>query len=99
MAKKVVEDVVHDGSVRKWHAWRDSPGMPYAPMLWRGGTISTLSGSTLCYCSSLEELIYEVTHRKLFVLCNDLLSEHDFPYANDLLGASSSRPYISKSGG
>jgi hypothetical protein len=99
MGRKVNEDVVHDGSVRKWHPWKDSLGMPYAPMFWRNGTISTVSGSVLCYCSSLSELIAEVTHRKLFVLCDDLLSEHDFSFVNELLGAKEARPYLSRSGG
>lgn len=99
MAKKTQEDQCHDGSIKKWHAWRDTPGMPYAPMMWHKATISTVSGSTLCYCSSLEELMNEVSHRKLFVLCKDLLSEADFSFSNELLGHQDSYPYLSKSGG
>jgi hypothetical protein len=92
------EDQAHDGSVRKWHAWRDKPGMPYAPMQWRSGTISTVYGSSLAYCSSMNELIDNVANRKLFVLCRDLLNEKDFSFSNDLLGASASHPYLSRSG-
>jgi DNA polymerase type B, organellar and viral len=99
MTKKNHEDQCHDGSVSKWHAWKDSVGMPYAPMMWHNNTISTISGSTLCYCSSLKELINEVSSRKLFVLCKDVLSEADFPFSNALLGAEQSHPYLSRSGG
>jgi hypothetical protein len=96
--RKNMEDQAHDGSVRKWHAWRDKPGMPYAPMMWHNGTISTVYGSSLAYCSSLNELIDNVANRKLFVLCRDLLNEKDFSFSNELLGASASHPYLSRSG-
>lgn len=99
MAQKNHEDQSHDGSVKKWHAWKDTTGMPYAPMMWHSNTISTVAGSTLCYCSSLQELISEVAHRKLFVLCKDILSEGDFPFSNELLGDPAAHPYLSKSGG
>jgi DNA polymerase type B, organellar and viral len=97
--KRNQEDQAHDGSVRKWHAWKDTSGMPYAPMMWQNGTITTAYGSALAYGNSLSELLDNVASRKLFVLCRDLLSEQDFSFSNALIGSPFSHPYLSRSGG
>jgi hypothetical protein len=97
--RKFQEDQAHDGHSRRWHAWRDKPGMPLAPMMWHDGTISTVYGSSLAYCSTLPELLDNVAGRKLFVLCRDILNEKDIPFSNDLLGSPLAHPYLSRSGG
>lgn len=99
MSRKHHEDVLHDGSVTMWHAWKDQLGMPHAPMFWHHGTIQTVYGSSLCYAGNVAELIENVAGRKLFVLVRDILNEENIPYSNELLGHPSAHPYLSKSGG
>jgi DNA polymerase type B, organellar and viral len=99
MGRKSREDVLWDGSVRLWHAWRDKPGMSHYPVFWDQGRIYTMYGKLLfSSISSPSELVHTIAHHKLFVLCRDVLSEEDIPYANELLGYPRVRPYLARSG-
>lgn len=73
--------------------------MPYLPCYFKDGRIYSALDKLLFVCDTLDELISCVAGNKLFVLVDDLLSEHDIRYVHELLGHKRATPYMSKSGG
>lgn len=99
MPKRAYGDVAHDGHVTQWHRWQDKPNMRYMPAYWQAPSsiFTGLDVPSYC-CTDMASLIETVTRNELFTFCNDLLSQDDFDYADELLGNNSSIPYLTKSG-
>src|SRR6266446_1125855 len=91
-------------SVSLWHAWKDKVGIRHIPAYLRGGeheqsiygTVSKVE--PLFRMKDMEGLIYAVAHHGLYTFCQDVLNEHEFPYAHELIGDEHSTPYLSRKG-
>lgn len=83
-----------------WHPWRDKTGVRHIPTYFSAteqAIFSTLSSEEpLFRIADMESLLTTVCDNGLFVLVHDLLSEREFPYANDLIGTGT--PYFTKAG-
>ena len=96
-----------DGEWRKihsslWHPWQDKAGIRHVPTYFNASsqTIHTSyhPENFLYHVADMEEMIECVSKNGLFLLCKDPLNEHEFSYANELLGDDRATPYLSRQG-
>jgi hypothetical protein len=86
-------------NVSLWHPWQDKLGMPFVlTRLQNGNVYTSHSGLPLCDVSSIERMIQTVTHNRLFLLCEDIMSENEIPYIDDLIVNKASTPFVSRTG-
>ena len=99
MSKRLFsDDYVHVGSVSKWHAWTDKPGMLHMPAYWENGNIFLANRQPLSHVDCFDELLTSIAGQQLYCFCDDMLQEQEFPFANQMLGSSQSFPYLSRQG-
>lgn len=89
------------GSSKQWHSWQDKTGMPYALTYWYDLHIFSISGLPLETFSALsaDELIDFVARHGLFLFCQNILNENEFPMVHGLIGNKKTTPFLSRSGG
>jgi hypothetical protein len=92
-------DYVHNGSASLWHAWQDRPGIRHVPSYhYEQAIFSGYSSAPLFRVQTLEQIIQAVAGNGLFVLCSDVLNEHEFPYAHSMIGDKNATAYLSRAG-
>ncbi len=96
-----------DGEWRKihsslWHPWEDRPGIRHVPTYFNAQSQNIHTSyhpeNFLYHVADMEEMIQCVSRNGLFLLCKDPLNEHEFSYANELLGDDRANPYLSRQG-
>lgn len=82
-----------------WHPWQDKTGIRHVPCFHREEAIFSIASSDpMFHVEHLEKLLSVVSQNQLFVLCHDILNEHEFFYAHELIGHPMATPYLSRKG-